>query len=183
MTLLPVLFLLTAVLLGSLNELVSVWRIGTRGKSLFIVLLVVVFLVNSFLGYKDYVKYLRGIDYREVSNYIRSNSDSDDFVLLWGAEAGVNFAAQRRSPSRFVYQYPLYMRGYVNEQIIEEFLGDVIRKRPRLIIDTHNPETPFYDFPIQTDTIMSRIEYLKTHYRYKGEINGWTVYEFDDGLP
>ncbi|MEM3486120.1 MAG: hypothetical protein QXI12_10920 [Candidatus Methanomethyliaceae archaeon] len=99
-------------------------------------------------------------------------------MLLWGAEAGINFTTKRRSPSRFVYQYPLYMKGYVNEQMINEFLDDIIEKRPRLIIDTHNPKTPLFDFPIQTNAVASKIKQAKEHYQFKVEINGWTIYEW-----
>ena len=41
---------------------------------------------------------------------------------MWGGEPGINFVAQRQAPTRFIYQYPLYRRGYESPGKIEEFL-------------------------------------------------------------
>jgi hypothetical protein len=62
-------------------------------------------------------------------------TDPDDYLLMWGAETSYNFLADRRAPSRFVYQYPLYTCGYVTDAMIAEFLDDIARRKP-LIIDT-----------------------------------------------
>ena len=110
--------------------------------------------------------------------YIKKTTSADATILLWGAETSINFFTKRRSPSRFVYQYPLYNHNYVDEQMIEEFLGDIIQNKPLLIIDTGNPATPMYDFPIKNKTIQSNIAYLKTHYHSKGSFGDWTVYEY-----
>jgi hypothetical protein len=100
----------------------------------------------------------------------------------------MNFFAQRRSPSRFVYQYPLYQSGYTNEKIITEFLKDLIHHKPCLIIDTKDNSTPLYNFPVSSDEIQAGIVYLQSHYPIKEHINSWTVYQYvdskdDDGTP
>jgi hypothetical protein len=66
---------------------------------------------------------------------------------MWGAETTINFVTQRRSPSRFVYQYPLYMPGYHSAQIVQEFYADLKAKRPIVIVDTSstNPLIPPID--------------------------------------
>ena len=64
--------------------------------------------------------------------------------------------------------------------MILEFLEDVIRNCPRLIIDTHHPLTPMYEFPIQTEAIKARIAFLQSHYYAQDKIGSWTVYEHDD---
>jgi len=63
--------------------------------------------------------------------YIKQETSPDDSVLMWGAEAGVNFASGRRAPSRFAYQYPLFNGA----EDIEEFVSDVQRNAPVLIFD------------------------------------------------
>ena len=113
-----------------------------------------------------------------VVSYIQSNTTSKDTVLLWGAESSVNFFSHRKSPSRFVYQYPLYTHGYADERLIVEFLNDLIEKKPKLLIDTHNPQTPLYDFPIQTHTIVHKVAYLRCHYHTVKNIRNWTVYKY-----
>jgi len=120
----------------------------------------------------------QGIDYGAVTAYIELHTSKDDFVLVWGAETGINYATQRRSPSRFVYQYPLYEAGYTNQKIVEEFLGDIVRNKPRLIIDTKNPETPIYDFGIFSPQIDSDLQLLQSSYKVEEEFGPWTVYEY-----
>lgn len=108
------------------------------------------------------------------------NTSPDDRILLWGAESTVNFYSHRKSPTRYVYLYPLYKSGYTSEQKIVDFLDEVIQTPPRWIIDTHNEETPFYDFPIETEAIQSRILRLQKYYEIKQEIifGDWTFYEY-----
>ena len=55
---------------------------------------------------------------------------------MWGAETSVNFLAHRRSPSRYVYQYALYMRGYSKPWRILEFFRNLRAHSPVVIVDT-----------------------------------------------
>ena len=113
-----------------------------------------------------------------IISYVQSNTTSTDTVLLWGAESSVNYFSYRKSPSRFVYQYPLYTKGYTSEHLIVEFLDDLIANKPRLLIDTRNPRTPLYNFPIQTPLVKQKVAYLRCHYRMVEEIQSWIVYEY-----
>lgn len=120
----------------------------------------------------------RGIAYNDVISYVKLHTSEDDFVLVWGAETGINYATQRRSPSRYVYQYPLYQAGYTDQKIVEEFLGDIVRNKPRLIIDTKNPETLIYDFGIASPKIEADLQFLQSNYQIEEELGPWTVYEY-----
>lgn len=142
-----------------------------------------VFLWASFNPYKTQVASFRNSNTRQatVIEMIKRNTNPEDKVLLWGAETSINYFSRRTSPSRFVYQYPLYTQGYTNEQMIIEFLDDLIHEHPRLIVDTHNELTPLYEFPIQTYAIQQRIAYLQCHYHAVSEIQGWTIYEYTAG--
>ncbi|NWG32768.1 MAG: hypothetical protein HXY29_14935, partial [Rhodocyclaceae bacterium] len=71
-----------------------------------------------------------------VVAYIVNTTSQDDEVLMWGAATAFNFTTGRRSPTRFHYQYPLYTAGYQNAAMIEQFLDDIRRSQPKLIIDT-----------------------------------------------
>ncbi len=117
------------------------------------------------------------IDYQDVVTYVKSHTSEQDFVLMWGAETAINYSSQRLSPSRFVYQYPLFKQGYANESIIAEFLGDVIRHKPRLIIDTKNPSTPIFAFRISSPQIQDQVAFLQANYKIKESLGPWTVYE------
>ena len=73
---------------------------------------------------------------KETVDYILANTSSEDYVAVWGAESYLNFHTKRRSPSRFVYQIPLYFVDYAGEKMLVEFLTDVVRKKPKLIVAT-----------------------------------------------
>jgi len=120
----------------------------------------------------------RGVDYEGIVSYVESNTSEDDLVLIWGAETAINYSSRRLSPSRFVYQYPLYETGYTNEKIIEEFLEDIVKNEPRLIIDTKNSKTPLYAFGISSPRIENAIAFLRSNYQVKEQFGPWTVYEY-----
>ena len=68
--------------------------------------------------------------------YVAANTRPTDTVLIWGAHAEVLFLADRRSPTRYVYQYAaLATRGYATPARVQEFLTDLQRARPMLIVD------------------------------------------------
>ena len=117
----------------------------------------------------------------ELASRIADATTSDDSVLIWGAESITNFESQRRSPTRFVYQYPLYTEGYADERLIEEFLEEIIKNKPRLIIDSRNPLTPLYNFGITSPQIEESINTLRTHYQFREGFETWTIYEYVEG--
>ena len=131
--------------------------------------------LNRDINFNSY----RGVNYNEVTSYIRLHTSEDDFVLVWGAETGINFSTQRRSPSRFVYQFPLYEAGYANRKIIEEFLGDIIQHQPPIIIDTQNSDMPIYDFGITSPEISNDLQFLQSNYKVVEKFGPWVVYEYE----
>lgn len=73
---------------------------------------------------------------KETVDYILANTSSEEYVAVWGAESYLNFHSQRRSPSRFVYQIPLFFVDYAGEKMLVEFLSGVVEKKPKLIVAT-----------------------------------------------
>jgi hypothetical protein len=72
----------------------------------------------------------------------------------------------------------LYQAGYADQKIVEEFLGDIVRNKPRLIIATKIPETPIYDFGIASPKIEADLQFLQSNYQIEKELGPWTVYEY-----
>jgi hypothetical protein len=73
---------------------------------------------------------------REAAIYVREHSAPADLVLVWGSHTEVNVLAERRSPTLYAYQYaPLATRGYSTQERFTEFLEDLERTRPLLIVD------------------------------------------------
>jgi len=68
--------------------------------------------------------------------FVSANTRPADTVLIWGSHTEVLVLAERRSPTRYVYQYAaLSTRGYATPARVEEFLADLQRARPVLILD------------------------------------------------
>jgi hypothetical protein len=125
---------------------------------------------------------------------IRRTTAARDSVLVWGFEPSVNFLAHRRSPTRFVYQLPLYVDGYQNPQMIDGFFNDLTTKRPVLIIDASSSSadvTPPIDpvgrrtwepsARIRVPAEMDRVfEHITSNYRRVAELNdgqvSWAIY-------
>ena len=73
---------------------------------------------------------------RAAAAYVAANSRPSDTVLIWGSHAEVLFLAERRSPSRYVYQYAaLSTRGYATARRVDDFLRDLRGALPALILD------------------------------------------------
>lgn len=181
MTLLPVLALFSGLAFQRVFSLVSIWKDRPAMKYFLAAALAGFFLWSSFDNYLDQVYTYRRLTKSEaIVNYIRENTSPGDQVLIWGAETSVNYFAERKSPTRFVYQYPLHRPEYVTEEMIHEFLDDVIRSRPRLIVDT-GTQDPLYGFPIVTAAIEEKTAYLASHYCAAQRIDSWTVYEYSEG--
>ena len=71
----------------------------------------------------------------ETINLINKYTAEYDYVLIWGRESAINFVTKRGSPTRYVYQYPLFYLNYTTDKKIGEFIDGVRNKKPKLIID------------------------------------------------
>lgn len=60
----------------------------------------------------------------------------NETLLMWGAESAVNFLSERRSPTAYVHQYPLYTSGYTKPEMVLGFLRQLQAQPPTLIVDT-----------------------------------------------
>jgi hypothetical protein len=130
---------------------------------------------------------------REAAAYIDSVTTGADRVLVWGSRAEVLVLADRRSPTRLVYQYAaLATRGYASPARIDTFVADLARERPLLIIDASkdsfvtppldrrgfaawtSPE-PQYAWLPETSRI---IDFVEANYEQIGVLqqSGWPVW-------
>lgn len=188
MTMLPILAIFTGLTFWAIFSSRFIHDFPHTTKHVLTAGILGVLLWTSFPFYVGWIKSYKGAGEspKAIITVIEQETNPGDEILLWGAEASVNYFLRRKSPTRFVYQYPLYTKGYVSEQMILEFLDDLIRKRPPLIVDTRNPQTPLYKFPIQTNAIQQRIAQLQCLYRNVGEIEvlisgqtrNWSVYKY-----
>lgn len=140
-TLLPVFGVMTAVSIYVFIEGLKSWLNWSGNKRYQLALIVVIATtlvftqINPFRQYRTQVGYWRdnnGIP--GVVQTINQLSKPTDFLLVTQSEAYINFAAKRISPSRFVYQTPLYLQGYASPHITKEYLQDILRNKPALIL-------------------------------------------------
>jgi len=69
-----------------------------------------------------------------ISIYILENTDSEDLVLTWYPERGINFTSNRTSPVKYT-NYPLFIDDSLTEEIESTYIQNLIENRPELIID------------------------------------------------
>ena len=67
--------------------------------------------------------------------YLQENTAPDDKVLVWGATSSINFQSRRDSPTQHHYAYALLVPGMTTEDDIQEFIDDLARERPVIILD------------------------------------------------
>jgi len=73
---------------------------------------------------------------REAAVYVGANTRPGETVLVWGSRSEVLVLAERRSATRFVYQYAaLATRGYSTAAEVAALLDDLERSRPVLVVD------------------------------------------------
>jgi hypothetical protein len=122
---------------------------------------------------------------------IKNETNSHDYVLLWGSQAVVNFLADRPAPSRFVLQKALFRTGFASQALSNEMLNDLQTRTPALIIDTHLAETPFITsaadgsctIPSHTHAGMEAVfDFICKHYRLEQVISKdqWDVYRYSN---
>jgi hypothetical protein len=184
LTLLPVLCFLTGVVYWALSQSFAGSKIYPYRIWIFS-LVTLVLLATQATGYmgtwgyfKEYgsrPRYLNTLAY--IKNHPILNGCDD--VLVWGNEAIINFLTQKKSPDRYVYQYPLYMPGYTNEQTIMDFINDVIERKPCYIINSKNPYTPFLSFPVESAKIRSGVRTIESMYELDKEFGGFSIYRYN----
>lgn len=130
---------------------------------------------------------------RGVAAYVASATRPDDTVLIWGSRTEILLLADRRSPTRYIYQYAaLATRDYASAARIDEFVADLARARPVLIVDasTNSFGTPpldragfavwtspdaQYEWPTETVRIL---DFVEANYERVGTLpqRGWPIW-------
>jgi hypothetical protein len=134
--------------------------------------------------YKDF-KSVYNWSFRFVSNheavtYLIERTHEDDAVLVWGFEAMINYMADRRSPTRFGYNYPLVAKvkdrrelGY-RTQFIQQLASDP----PRYIVvgvgDQNSLMKRSSKNSIQSFPRFKA--FMREHYALEGHVSGFEMW-------
>lgn len=137
-------------------------------------------LVYALFLLPGYVATARGfhqiLDSHQAVAYLQAHTNPNDSVLMWGAETAINFYARRRSPTRFVYQYPLQKNEYAGSALYEEFLTDILTNQPRFIIVTTSNKIP-RSFGRESTLSEQLIAEVRRLYVKKERLGEWVVFE------
>ncbi len=87
-------------------------------------------IVDRFLFERDKIEATGSIP-----RYVNSVTGEEDEVLVWGNEVWINFLSRRKSPTKYAYQYPLFLPGYTSKQMVLGFLNDLKNNPPSLIVE------------------------------------------------
>lgn len=194
--LLPPVAILTAAALAALRSLVPG---APRTRALVLVLCSLLALFGGLTRVRTALadhQPKAGALFRETAVELVENSTSrEDPVLVWGAEAAVNFLAERRTPTRYAQLFPLQTTGYTTAAMIGEFETDLRRSPPALILDTSPREPLFMPIarplrerwrPQPAYTPLPELErvtrWIESNYELRGLLmpNGWLVWERRD---
>jgi hypothetical protein len=190
LTMLPGATLLTGYLCTTLLQWTVSKKALTLAYGLYPVLLAAMIIAGTSKTIDAYYQ-PEEIPITKAVEYIREQTTEKDTVVMWGSQTVVNFLSGRNAPSRFVHQKPLFRPGYATPQIAAEFLQDLTTRRPRLIVNTHLPSTPFIHIDnagncaIPTgipDGMPEVFQYICTHYRFSDVLkyDNWEIYTLRD---
>jgi len=184
MVLIPIFFIFSGFSIWSMVEFLKAIEIIDKHITVFKLSVILILLWGAFFFYRDQSIGYRGIrpEKQMIVDFIKSHTDPEDYVLLMGAEAGINFFSERKSPTRFVYQYPIYTPGYADEDMIIEFLTDLIDNQPKLIINTYNELTPMFTFYLTSEEVQEKVDFLEVNYHEIDNIGGWMIYQYQFNL-
>jgi hypothetical protein len=148
------------------------------GAALVLVMVASLWFV-TLADYSELSGFYAGQSYdRELVTYIQANTAPQDTVLMWGAESTYNFLTRRASPTRFVYQYALY-KGFGGKNYALEFLSDILRNRPRLIVLAAGDKLSDFRFGYRDNQVGALMDQIKDRYTPTPQIVGnWQIYTY-----
>ena len=123
-----------------------------------------------------------------VAETVKQNSSAEDTILVWGARPQIHLLTGRDSPTRFFHQNALTKTGYARESDLAEFISDVTREQPALIIDARKPSLPPLDEASRRDWQPLRrymhdpsefqwlFDLVEAEYDLVEEVDGFRVY-------
>lgn len=183
LTFFPVLTFFCGLLFYKLSEL-KIWDSKNK-KSHQRTFLVLLTIFSALPLANTWAKSLTNPEYHEnevLIKHILDQTEPENSVLIWGAETMINFYTKRVSPTRYVYQYALVAPGYTTEEKVIEFLDDLLKNQPILLVDSNRTDMPFFKFAVNSELIEQKTGEVLSQYVNPTEMDGWTVYQLRNAL-
>lgn len=175
--LLPIISLLSAFTIERIIQLFSTFNkknfgIGF-GFGLFIAILVFGIRHQSdllTLKSQDLVNTIYGgnpfIESEAIGKHIKSITEKEDKVLVFGSEPEINFYAQRQSPTGFIYTYSLMESHDLALQMQEDYISEVEANPPEIIVGVKN-DLSWLQNPRSNTNILTWFDQFLKKYNYQ----------------
>ncbi len=142
------------------------------------------------IAYHIYNRPSTNTDFAEVIDVVDQQTSKDDTLLVWGAEAEINYLTGVPSPTRYVYQFPLFLPQYESAAHFGEFLSDLEKNPPKLIADISSDSggvplddaaranwTPTNDYVVLNSDADPIFTYVDANYSLLTKTtHGWSIY-------
>lgn len=114
-----------------------------------------------------------------LSQWLQEHTEDDDEVFVWGRNPGVNYLAQRRIPTRYIYNYH-FRFPWADPAIEQELIEELTQKGPEIVVISSNDATlRASGSPRDSRELLQKYEALRTwiyeHYRTETTIGRFEV--------
>lgn len=192
----PVTSSLTAYLIFLLFHKIN--PISFKNKLLYLLRFSIVFIIILNTLFILNLSVTNLIEFREDKNptieFIKANTTKSDYVLVWGMGSTINFATDRKSPTKFLYQTPLYTPGFSTDELNTSFLQEIKSNKPKYILDGNtlsdkfqpiNCQYNFKDYQYRLNfkplpSIMETIDYICHNYFHLTNTGGYKIYQINE---
>ena len=161
-------------------------------RLIFSCVLIAIFLAGSFSPLLQIITRLQVVgtqDSRsETAAYLNSVTSPQDKILSWGWESGIYFLADRESPTRYSFQFPLYFDSPYKRDAIKTLLKDIETDPPLYIVDTVDPEMPFIEGktnaecleanPLDGNKLHEILNYVCSNYEFVKSFESINIYRW-----
>jgi hypothetical protein len=184
LTPLPIMSILSGILVYELSSMsVKIPSLSSPQMRNFISILtlmaVLLLQTDQIRSYPAYIANEAENSYAPVIEYVINHTNTEDRVLVLGAESVVNFLTRRKAPTRYVYQYPLQLLG--SRIMFEEYFDQVLKNKPVLIIDAPGSnqldENLYKPIQLRSAKVRYGVQNLIQNYQSVATIGDWVIYK------
>lgn len=117
---------------------------------------------------------------RRLATYVHDRTSNNETVQVWGFDAGINYLADRRTPTRFGYTCPLQIgkNNPYQDAYRAEFLKVIRAHPPRYVLVPNNDAFGLMTVPSNQsfNEFHDFRDFVLTHYFAETTLANWTVY-------
>ena len=155
---------------------------AVKAISMMTLLAILSLQLEQIRSYPAHMKNEAENSYAPVIKYVSDHTNSDDKVLILGAESVINFLARREAPTRYVYQYPLQLLG--SRGMFEEYFQQILENKPVLLIDAPGSgqldDHLYKPLQLRSAKVRDGVQYLIQNYQAVATFGDWVIYRLKE---